>query len=253
MYPHSPLWHYLWLGPHLIQLGLAGLMIRRRMHRDYPIFFAYTVFQAVKETVLFYLDHSSVISVSVYWKCYGVGEAGDVVLRFAVIYEVFTNLFRPYPALNKMTRQILSWSAVLLLLIAVAVAWYEPGLGAGRLTYGYQLVDRTVSMVQSGLLVFLFLFASYFGISWRNYVFGIAFGMGVFSSVDLLTTAIRLQAGPFAGDYVLDFVLMVTYHVSVLIWLAYLLAPERERTPTKHLPDNNLEQWNAELERLLLQ
>jgi hypothetical protein len=34
---------------------------------------------------------------------------------------------------------------------------------------------------------------------------------------------------------------------------AYLLAPTRARGTIEELPENNLEQWNAELERLLLQ
>jgi hypothetical protein len=251
--PHSPLWHYLWLAPHLIQIGIAGLMIRRSMVRDYPIFFTYTVFEAIKESMLFGLDHCSWISWPVYWNVYGFGLAVEVVLRFLLINEIFGRVLRPYPGLKQLGRLLLAWSGPLLLVIAVAIAWFAPGLQVGRITYGYQMIDRTVSLVQSGLLVFLFLFASYFGISWRNFTFGIALGMGIFSSVALLITAIRVQAGPFMGDYALDFVVMATYHVSVLIWLVYLLIPESVNTPINHLPENDLEQWNAELERLLLQ
>ncbi|HEY7097180.1 MAG TPA: hypothetical protein VH437_10690, partial [Terriglobales bacterium] len=110
MYPHSPLWHYLWLAPHLIQFGIAGLMIRRRLHREFPIFFTYTLVQAIETSLLFYLDHDPNISVSTYWNCAGVGVACDAALRFGVIYEVFSNLVGPYPALKRMTRQILGWS-----------------------------------------------------------------------------------------------------------------------------------------------
>jgi hypothetical protein len=46
---------------------------------------------------------------------------------------------------------------------------------------------------------------------------------------------------------------MATYHCCVVIWLVYLLAPETAGRPVKKLPANNLEQWNAELQRLLLQ
>ena len=41
--------------------------------------------------------------------------------------------------------------------------------------------------------------------------------------------------------------------VCVVIWLVYSLAPETARRGVKELPENNLEQWNAELQRLLLQ
>jgi len=38
-----------------------------------------------------------------------------------------------------------------------------------------------------------------------------------------------------------------------VIWLVYLLAPETSRRVVQELPKNNLEEWNAELQRLLLQ
>jgi hypothetical protein len=45
---------------------------------------------------------------------------------------------------------------------------------------------------------------------------------------------------------------MATYHCCVLIWLVYLLAPDTAKHAVKHVPDNNLEQWNTEMQRLLL-
>ena len=251
--PHSPLWHYLWLAPHLMQFAIAAVMVKRRMVREFPMFFVYTIFQATKESSLFLLDHSPSISPLAYWSFAGIGMGGDVITRFAAIYEIFGKVFRPYAGLKRLGDLLLKWSGALLLMVAVAVAWYAPGVVMGRVTDGYNLVDRTISLVQSGLLVFLFVFASYFGITWRNFTFGIALGLGIYASVVLFTAAIRVQSGPFRGDFFLDFLLMVTYHVSVLLWLAYLLLPEAASAPISHLPENNLEQWNAELERLLLQ
>jgi hypothetical protein len=46
---------------------------------------------------------------------------------------------------------------------------------------------------------------------------------------------------------------MATYHCCVVIWLVYLLLPEAARRPVKDIPENNLEQWNTELRRLLSQ
>jgi hypothetical protein len=38
-----------------------------------------------------------------------------------------------------------------------------------------------------------------------------------------------------------------------LIWFVYLLVPESARRTVRGLPDHNLEQWNAALQRLLMQ
>jgi hypothetical protein len=47
---------------------------------------------------------------------------------------------------------------------------------------------------------------------------------------------------------------MAIYHVCVLIWFYYLLVPEKiVTTSAVFLPENNLDIWNRELERLLQQ
>ena len=51
-----------------------------------------------------------------------------------------------------------------------------------------------------------------------------------------------------------DFLNMATYHLSVLIWLYYVLVPQKAGTKSEvPLPENNLAVWNRELERLLQQ
>ena len=78
-------------------------------------------------------------------------------------------------------------------------------------------------------------------------------GLGIFASVDLATAALRVWVGtPAAGSYVLDFVTMATYHCCVLIWLVYMLVPEAASESVAEVPHHNLEQWNAEMQRLLL-
>ncbi len=54
--------------------------------------------------------------------------------------------------------------------------------------------------------------------------------------------------------YLLVFLNMATYHVCVLIWFYYLLLPQKSpiMSPAPP-PENNLELWNRELERLLQQ
>jgi hypothetical protein len=77
-------------------------------------------------------------------------------------------------------------------------------------------------------------------------------GLGTFASVQLATDAIRGFLGSsIAGT--LDFATMATYHCCVLIWLFYLLAPEREARRLAGLPATDLQQWNQELQRLLQQ
>jgi hypothetical protein len=51
-----------------------------------------------------------------------------------------------------------------------------------------------------------------------------------------------------------DFLDMGAFHLCVLIWLYYVLVPQKVvKKSVVPLPENNLAVWNRELERLLQQ
>jgi hypothetical protein len=76
--------------------------------------------------------------------------------------------------------------------------------------------------------------------------------LGVFASVELATSAMRLYVVPSTRFF--DFLTMGSYHCCVLVWMFYLLAPERSPQYTvKALPNHELDLWNKELKRLLQQ
>ncbi len=244
------LFYYLWIAPHLLLIAVAVLMIRRRLFREFPAFFVYSVFEFVQFSVLFALDQISSVSSQQYYDAYLFGVAVSAALRFGVIHEIFENVFRNYSALDQLRKVLFRWATVVLLLVAVGTATFAPGENS-HLVAAIYAIGRAVSIVQAGLIFFLFLFTRHFALTWRNYVFGIALGLGIFASVDLATSAIKTQLGPNTAAEILNMVSMATYHCSVLIWLFYLLAPEHETRRINQLPPHDLQQWNNELQRLL--
>lgn len=253
MYPHSPLWHYLWVAPHVLQVLVVIAMLRRRLVHQFPLFLAYTVFEILTNICLFTLDHATSVAPRTYWTMHAIFKVGSIALRFGVIYEIFSNVFDQYPALIQLCRMLLRWCAALLVLVAALVTAYAPTSDVPPIFSGIRLADLGISVVQTGLLLFLFMFSSYFRIAWRSYVCGIAAGVGIFSFVTVATAAIDMGTGVAPASYVLDFVTMIAYHCSVLVWLAYLLLPESQGRAAAALPNHDLEEWNQELQRLLLQ
>lgn len=256
MYPHSFFYHYLWLAPYALQVATAVIMVRRRLARDYPAFFIYTVFQPVQGFITFGLDHAvraNVLGVTPedYWDAVWVFLVLSSVLRFAIIYEIFSHVLEDYRGLWELSRLLFAGTVVALLVVAVIVSVYGPANDPKPILGGIHVLNRAVSVMQLGQMLFLFLFASYLRLSWRSYTYGIALGLGIFSSVDLATSAIRAALGPAPGNYVFDFITMGTYHCCTLIWLVYALVPDSSRQMVKTLPVDNLERWNLELERLL--
>jgi hypothetical protein len=105
------------------------------------------------------------------------------------------------------------------------------------------------------LLVFIFLLSSYFHLSMGRRPFGIALGLSISGCVHLADWGIVANgaATNASRDY-FDFLNMATYHVCVLIWFYYLLVPGKVVTKSAvPVPQNNLEVWNRELERLVHQ
>ena len=228
-------------------------MIRRKLVREFPVFFAYTLYEAMLGVTLFALDHSQDVSAHQYWQAYWVGFLGSIGLRFGLIWEIFSHVFRPYPALWEFGKMVFRWSVLLLVLVGVAVAVYSPAPDGPQIQTGVYVMDRTISMIQVGLLLFLFLFSSYFGLSWKSYVFGIAAGLGIYASVQLAKSSIWIQTGSYSPTDAFNFTTMATFHGCVLIWLLYLLSKEPVRRRTGQIPHNDLETWDRELARLLHQ
>jgi hypothetical protein len=253
MYPHSPLWHYLWIAPHVMQVLIVFVMIRRRLIAEFPLFLIYTITEAVGGGILFSMDHIASVSPQEYWATHRLLLAISVALRFAVIYEIFSNLFRPYEALARLSQVLLRWTAAVLLIVAVIVAAYATPGPEPTLLFSIHVVEVAVSVMQCGLLLFLFMFSSYFRVSWKSYLFGIAAGFGLCSIITLAKESISITTGPAPASYFLDFVTLAAYHCSVLIWLVYMLLPQAQGRTASRLPTHDLEQWNQELQRLLLQ
>ena len=96
---HSLLWHYLWLAPHVLQVALAILLWRRGLHRLFPVFFAYTIFEAIEEFILYAMDVLPSVGGEAWWFAFCVGLVIEGALKLGVIGELFFHLLRPGPAL----------------------------------------------------------------------------------------------------------------------------------------------------------
>jgi hypothetical protein len=232
-------------------------MIQRRLHREFPFFLSYLAYAA---STCFALMAASKISggrfTPMYAATFYAHLLGCLILRFAVIYELLGHVLRAYPGLQALVRMLFRWAFAILLLIGTVLAAYAP---AESRYYGFSgslwVFERTASLTQVGLLILLLLFSSYFKLSWREYSFGVGLGLGIYASIELALSTIYANElvqviGTSWGNRILDLVDMGTYHVCVLLWMVYLLAPERKRALNELVPQTDLAGWNAELDRL---
>jgi hypothetical protein len=251
--PHSLLWHYLWLGPHILQAILAVLLWRRGLHKAFPVFFTYVVFEATEEFALYAMDVLPSVSGKTFWLAYWVGLVVETILMVAVIGELFSHLLRPRQFIAKWGGRAISGVGAMLMLLATLAAAFTPVVSRQlTLISGAGIFKQSSYIVESGLVVFLFSFAAYHKLTWDRRGLGIALGFGIVWCEHL--AALALIASGTWLDRRLEFLNMATYHLCVLIWFYYLLVPQESATTSAvSLPENDLDIWNRELERLLQQ
>jgi len=251
---HSSLWHYLWLAPHILQAALVVLIWRRGLHKRFPIFVCYLIFEAFEEFVLYGLDISPRVSGEAFWLAFCIGLVIEGSLKLAVIGELFYHLLSHWPAIARVGSRLISGTGAALVLFATVAAASVVPDNTHLLISGSHILQQTFYIVECGLLVLLFGFAAYFKLSWENRAVGIALGLGIVACEHLATWAVMASGALMDKRHLLDFLNMATYHLAVLIWFYYLLI-HRESTPKPAIlpPENHLDVWNRELERLLQQ
>ncbi len=246
------LWYYLWIAPHLLQVGIAGVTLRRKLVRVFPWFFAYTCFEVFAFGLLFGTNRFPLPGVS-YFSLYSITAIVSTILRFGIILELVRYLASSYTVLERVLRPLFRWATIGLLIAALALAVYAGENYSDRAWFVMNMLNRTALILQTGLLAGLFLFSRYLTLSWRTQVFGIALGLGVYATVDLIEAAILSQSG-YLHTQLADYASMAAYHASVLIWIFYLLKRERRPDAVHDLAAHReVEAWNQELERLLHQ
>ncbi len=252
---HSSLWNYLWAAPNVLLLILGFLIWKRRLSRQFPAFLAFAILGALGDLTVFGADVAPFVSPPNFWRVDWVNLLLQSLLRFLVIGEVFARLLQPYSSISRMGRMVVSGFGAVMILVAAVTAGFAHGDSPWRLISGFHLVEQTVFVIECGLIVFLFFFAAYFRLSWDRFSFGILLGLGISACQHLAAWAVIANASPSEHSRTLfDFLDMATYHLCVLIWFYYLLVPRKAATKSAvPLPENNLDLWNRELERLLQQ
>ncbi len=252
---HSILWDYLWVAPNLLFLTVGFLIWKRGLSRQVPAFLAFAILGALGDLLVFGADIAPFVSAPNFWRIDWANLLLESLLKFLVIGEVFSRVFMQYPSISRVSRVAVSVFGAALVLLAGLIAGFAHGDNPMLLISGVHLLEQTVFVIELGLILFLFLFATYFRLSWDRLSFGILLGLGISACVHLATWAIIANASP--SEYartLFAFLNMGTYHLCVLIWLYYVLVPQKvARKSVVPLPENNLAVWNRELERLLQQ
>jgi hypothetical protein len=113
----------LWCSQPILQSAVALILWRRKLHKQFPVFFWFLLAQMANFVVLFPLWITG--NRSAYFWLFWAGEAVNAVLGFRVIHEIFIDVFRPYHTLKDLGTMLFKWAGVVMLLVSVVVAFYD--------------------------------------------------------------------------------------------------------------------------------
>jgi hypothetical protein len=242
-------WHshsvvlYLWCAQPILQSVVAVVLWRRKLHKQFPVFFFFLLAQVVNFVIILPLYLSG--NLKMYFIPFWLGEAVNAFLGFKVIHEIFLDVFRPYHTLKDLGTLLFRWAGVVMLLVSVVVA-FSNSYDRSPLLHALTTLQRSVRIVQFGLILFLLLFSRFLGVSRKQVSFGISLGFGLFAGVELLLVA--LNSGGFVGQRILNPINLVTYICAIFIWIGYSLSRQAVRATANHLQTQRWEQGLADLQ-----
>ena len=223
----------LWIGHPVLQLAVAAAMFRRKLHRLFPVFFAYICFQILAFSVLFPISKWATFSYTAYFWIYWACAAVNLVLGFMLIYEIFLDVFRPYYTLKDLGTVLFKWAALVMSLVGFVVAASSPLGDQGPIVQAVITVTRCVRVAQVGLVLFLLVFSGYLGVSWKQHSFGLSLGLGLSAGVELGTLAFHVSG--HASDNSVHVINLVAYNIAILVWFAYAWVEGTARAPGTEL------------------
>ena len=225
-------------------------MVRNDRRKEFPLFFQYTIFQIIGTVALIQLYRMALvdrIALRVYFNTFWAATAVSSFLAFAVIHEIFKNAFKPFEALRDLASILFRWALLVVLLVAAVLAFSNGGDGGKMAVCVIQSVERSVLVMQGGMLLFLMLFSAQLGFSWRQHGFGIGLGFGLYACGELVNNLISARLGT-RFDAMSSLLQMVFVTGQIFVWLGYLMRPEPARVVVDAFsPKPILQRWDAVL------
>jgi len=168
-----------------------------------------------------------------------------MILGFAVMYEVFVNILKPYSAVIDLAKALFLWAGLFLLVAGFLTAMVTSGPGTNKMVVAIDLCDRCVHMMQCGLLMLIVLLEKRLNFSWRSSGMSIALGLGIMAAFDLIVSYGDARFPQFSQW---DLVYQIAVIGVLGFWIYNLTAAEKEtKASTEPAPRLVLQRWNEAL------
>lgn len=228
-----------WLGSLFFELILVFFILKHTTQKRFPVFFAYIIFDILRAIILPTILYAMPQTYT-YFYAYWLSVPIEYTLTFLIILEVFAYIFRTHIVHGSgVIRAFVIFAFVVFLASVVLILGHE--LPFTKLSWIILIVNRSIALLASGLLFFMWAYSSRIGFSMRDHVWGIVFGLGAYSSVSLIVAAVHAATGQMCPGWITPLP-HFAYLGSTIIWNAYLFREEPAITPMK---DSELAEYHG--------
>lgn len=223
--------------------GVMFLMVRRNLRTAYPLFFSYLGMNALATAIgLPIYRYAPAQYFAVYWTMSTIVMA----VGFAVQYEVFVDILKPFSAVIDLGKMLFFWAAGFLLFAGLLTALVTSGSHTSKIVMAVDLCDRCIHLMQCGLMVLMVVFEKRLNLSWRSSGMAVALGLGVIAAMDLIIS--YLQRRFPAQEYELAMLNDVAFFGALLLWMVRFASRKVEPAKAADSPSRLIiQRWNEAL------
>lgn len=223
--------------------GVMVLMVRRNLRTTYPLLFSYLGINALATAIVLPIYRFAPAQYfAVYWSMSTIVMA----VGFAVQYEVFVDILKPFSAVIDLGKMLFFWAAGFLLFAGLLTALVTSGSHTRKIVIAVDLCDRCIHLMQCGLMVLMVVFEKRLNLSWRSSGMSVALGLGVIAAMDLIVSYLQRR---FPGqEYELAMLNDVAFFGVLLLWMVRFASRKVEPAKAADSPSRLIiQRWNEAL------
>jgi len=224
---------FLSLGGVAFLIWLAILLVRSKLARKYPFFFAYITFSILATTIVISVSGSYQIFLVVYW----ITEAFHAVLALLALHEAFHDVFLQDFRDWWWFWMVFPATVLVLSVVFIGNALLHPPIQASPFAAVILSFATVVNCVKGGLfLMFLLLAWLLLGKSWPTYPYGVVTGFAVSALGSLVAYWARSVFGTKFNPLV-KYGPPVAYILAVVVWIASCYLPPEPKNRWANFTD----------------
>lgn len=200
-----------WAVTTALELGLFIQLVRRKIFRDFPFFFAYlmsVIFQSAAVALLYW---NANLDKLVVWKIAWLTQGLVVCMRSLVLLELNRTVLSRYIGIWALARR-------LFLCVAAAVLAYDLFLSRGKWQWLIMNGIRGLELAMATVIVTMLLFARYYRVPVNQLQRALAVGLCLYSSFYVINYSLFEK---IVQQYAVlwNFLGIFAFIASLLVWL----------------------------------